>query len=86
MTDNTALRMIQEIEKDLDKVRTKVSIIQYEVKTLQDEAKRLEDTIKDLSGNVVTKEKFAPYEKLLSAVGIAVLLAIVGAIMASILK
>lgn len=83
---NEALKQVKEIEKELDRVRDKISEVSFEVRTLQDEARRLEKTIEDLSGNVITREKFAPYEKLLSAIGIAVTLAIVGAIMASVLK
>lgn len=83
---NEPLRLVKDIEKELDRVKEKIGEISYEVRTLQDEAHRLEITIRDLSGNVITKEKFAPYEKLLGVIGVAVVLAIVAAFMASILK
>lgn len=83
---NEPLKLIREIEKEIDGVNDKITEISYKIMTLQDEAHRLETTIKELSGNVVTREKFAPYEKLLGAIGIAVVLAIVAAFMASILK
>ena len=80
------LTLIRDIEKDLQSVRDRITDISNDVSNLQDEARRLEETIKDLSGKVVTKEKFAPYEKLLGVIGVAIILAIVAAFMASILK
>lgn len=85
MSENP-LTLIRDIEKELQKVHDRITHLTNDVDNLQAEAKRLETTIKELSGNVITREKFAPYEKLLSAVGIAVILAIVAAVMASILK
>ena len=80
------LTLIKDIEKELQSVRDRITDISNDVSNLQEEAKRLEETIKTLSGSVVTKEKFAPYEKLLSAIGVAIVLALVAAFMASILK
>lgn len=80
------LKLIREIEKELQTVRDRITDLTNDVGNLQDEARRLETTIKDLSGNVITREKFAPYEKLLGVIGVAVVLAIVAAFMASILK
>lgn len=85
MTDDP-LKLIKAIEKELQTVHDGITNLNNDVNNLQAEAKRLEATIKDLSGNIVTKEKFAPYEKLLSVIGVAVVLAIVAAFMASILK
>jgi predicted nucleic acid-binding Zn-ribbon protein len=83
---NEPLKLIREIEKELQTVHERITNLNNDVSNLQDEAKRLELTIKDLSGNVITREKFAPYEKLLGVVGVAIVLAIVAAFMASILK
>lgn len=83
---NEPLRLIREIEKELQTVHDRITNLNNDVSNLQAEAKRLEGTIKDLSGSVITKEKFAPYEKLLGVIGVAVVLAIVAAFMASILK
>tara|TARA_R110000868_G_scaffold72202_1_gene210729 strand:+ start:571 stop:828 length:258 start_codon:yes stop_codon:yes gene_type:complete len=80
------LKLIREIEKELQSVHDSITNLNNDVDNLQAEAKRLEDSIKDLSGKVVTKEKFAPYEKLLGVIGVAIVLAIVAAFMASILK
>lgn len=85
MTDDP-LKLIKAIEKELQTVHDGITNLNNDVNNLQAEAKRLETTIKDLSGNIVTKEKFAPYEKLLGVIGVAIVLAIVAAFMASILK
>lgn len=74
------------IEKDIDTLKTHLADLKYRYQTLEKDAIRLETDLKSLSGVVITKEKFAPYEKLASAIGISIALTIVGAIMAGILK
>lgn len=83
---NDALKQIKTIEDELGSIQLKVHDLENEIKNARADAKRLEDDLRGLTGNVITKEKFAPYEKLLSVIGVAVTLAIVAAFMASILK
>lgn len=80
--NNDPLKLIQEIEKELDRVRGRVSDLTYDVKTLQSDAKRLEDTIKVLNGSVVTRIEFLPVKSLVfGAVGLLLTL-LIGAIVA----
>lgn len=83
---NDALRQIKTIEDELNGIQLKVHDLENEISNAQVDVKRLEKALEGLSGKVITKEKFAPYEKLLSVIGVAVVLAIVAAFMASILK
>lgn len=83
---NDALKQIKVIENELNGIQLKVHDLENEIKNARADAKRLEKDLEGLSGNVITKEKFAPYEKLLGVIGVAVVLAIVAAFMASILK
>lgn len=76
------LKLIQDIEKELDKVRGRISELSYDVRTLQTDAKRLEETIKTLNGQVVTKIEFTPVKSLVfGAVGLMLTL-LIGAIVA----
>lgn len=83
---NDALNQIKNIEKELTHIQLKVHDLENEIKNARADAKRLEDDLNNLTGNVITKEKFAPYEKLLGVIGVAVVLALVAAFMASVLK
>ena len=65
------------IEKDIDILKTHLADLKYRYQTLEKDAIRLETDLKSLSGAVITKEKFAPYEKFASAIGLAIALAIV---------
>lgn len=76
------LKLIQDIEKELDSVRGRISDLSYDVRTLQTDAKRLEETIKMLNGQVVTKIEFMPVKSLVfGAVGLLLTL-LIGAIVA----
>lgn len=80
--NNDPLKLIQDIEKELDKVRGRISELSYDVRTLQSDAKRLEETIKTLNGQVVTKIEFTPVKSLVfGAVGLMLTL-LIGAIVA----
>lgn len=80
--NNDPLKLIQDIEKELDKVRGRISELSYDVRTLQNDAKRLEETIKTLNGQVVTRIEFTPVKSLVfGAVGLMLTL-LIGAIVA----
>ncbi|MEI7632348.1 MAG: hypothetical protein WCJ60_03425 [bacterium] len=78
--------VIDDIEKDIDLFKSNITELKYRAQILEKDVTRLEADLTKLGGTVITKEKFAPYEKFANAIGIAVALAVVGAIMASILK
>ena len=78
---NPLLKDIQLLEKELDRVRDKIGNLTTDVKVLQSIAQQLEKDINNLSGSVVTKDRYAQTEKLVYAVVVAVIIAVIGKIM-----
>lgn len=81
---NPLLQDVQTLERELDKVRDKISNLTTDVKVLQSIAQQLEKDISNLSGSVVTKDRYAQTEKLVYAVVVAVIIAVIGKVMGKI--